>query len=243
MHRRFRDQKEKAVARPHRWLRWTAVILITGLVIYAAIDLFWYPQQDLRRFDSIAMGTLETEMWRSYYDRQPVQLYFQLAKMLRTQFGFPLLRSHLVAYHAADAAFVFKDGQQRSDYEKALPALQSYYRAIRNIGNIPFDVQKATQLELEWWIVHRQRDQHSRSALDTACANAAAEVYQVLPDSTLEHGTLRAEAMVIRDSGAASGGVSEDDWRRIESLLQTCYRSLQRVVSKQTTTAGLSTSL
>jgi hypothetical protein len=175
-------------------------------------------------------------MWRSYYDRKPVKLFLELAEMLRTQYKFPWLRSHLGAYYAAKAAFDFKDGKQRSDYEKALPALVSYFEAIRRTGNIEFDVPYAAKVELEWWIVHRERERYGKEALDKACADAAAAIYLVSPDSTLEHGRLRADAMVIRDVQAAAGGVSEENWGQIDNLLQGCYRSLRRVVTQ---TAGL----
>jgi len=199
-------------------------------VVYAAADLFWPVNNNLRQFDPVALGKLETDMWRSYYDRKPVKLFFELTEMLRTQYKFPWLRSYLGAYYATKAAFVFKDGKQRSDYEKALPTLESYFATIRRTGNIPFDVPNAAKLELEWWIVHRQRDHYGKAALDTACADAAAAIYLVSPDSTLEHGRLRADAMVIRDDQAAAGGVREEDWAQIDRLLQGCYRSLRRVI-------------
>ncbi len=208
------------------------------IIVYTGIDLFWPFKSDLRQFDPIAMGKLETAMWRSYYSRQPVKLFFELAEVLRTQFHFPLLRSYLGAYYAAKAAFVFKDGKQRSDYERALPDLESYYRLIRNIGNINFNVTQASKLELEWWIVHRQRETQRAGALGLACAEAAAEIYQVSVDLTMEHGNLRAAAMVIRDNGAANGGVSETAWTEIESLLLRCYQSLWRVVSHASSAEG-----
>lgn len=169
-------------------------------------------------------------MWRSYYDRRPVKLFFELTEMLRTQYHFPWLRSYLGAYYATKAAFVFKDGKQRGDYEKALPTLESYFTTIHRTGNIDFDVKNAATLELEWWIVHRQREHYGKAALDTACANAAAAIYLVSPDSTFEHGRLRADAMVIRDVQAAGDGVSEEEWAEIDQLLRACYQSLSRVI-------------
>jgi len=198
--------------------------------VYAAADLFWPVNNDLRQFDPVALGKLETDMWRSYYDRKPFKLFFELAEMLRRQYKFPWLRSYLGAYYAAKAAFVFKDGKQRSDYEKALPELESYFAVIHRTGDIEFNVPAAAKFELEWWIVHRERERYGKEALDKACADAAAAIYLVSPDSTLEHGRLRADAMVIRDTQAAAGGVREEDWAQIDRLLQGCYRSLRRVI-------------
>ena len=45
-----------------------------------------------------------------------------------------------------------KNGKQRSDYEKALPDLLKFYQSIRKMSDLPFDVNRAARLELEWWI-------------------------------------------------------------------------------------------
>lgn len=237
MQRLSREQREQQSSQTAGWSRRKIVLAALGLIlVYAAVDLFWPFNRDLRQFDPVALGKLETDMWRSYYDRKPVKLFFELTEVLRTQYQFPWLRSYLGAYYAAKAAFDFKDGKQRSDYEKALPALNSYFAAIHRTGNIAFDVPYAAKVELEWWIVHRERERYGKAALDTACANAAAAIYLVSPDLTLEHGRLRADAMVIRDVQAAAGGVREENWMQIDKLLQGCYRSLKRVVTQ---TAGL----
>jgi hypothetical protein len=214
-------------------VNWGRVILLilAALVLYAGVDLFWPFHRDLRQFDPKTTATLEAEMWRSYYDHESVQLFFQLAELLRTQFQFPRLRSYRVAYFAARAAFIFKDGKNRTDYAKALSKLESYFGAIRNIGNITFNVQRVAKLELEWWIVHRERNDYPPGALQQACAEAAAALYRVPVDSTMEHGRLRAAAMIIRDARAEAGEVTEKDWMLIESLLEGSYESLYRVVS------------
>jgi len=46
----------------------------------------------------------------------------------------------------------------------------------------------------------------------------------------MEHGRLRAEAMIIRDTKAETGGVSEQDWARIDDLLHSSWRSLAAAV-------------
>jgi hypothetical protein len=196
--------------------------------VYAGIDLLWPVSADLRAFDPVSLGAQETEMWRAYYDRKPVRLFFELSHMLREQFGFPPIRSILGAVHASRAAFVFKDGKNRTDYEKALPMLREYFSEIHRTGNIDFDVQRAASAELEWWIVHRERAGYPPDALGNACAEAASILYNIPAGSAAEHGRLRAAAMVVRDTCAATGGVSEERWREIDRLLVSCYESLHR---------------
>jgi hypothetical protein len=200
--------------------------ILALLFLYLLYDLFAPMQRDLRSFDPDEMARLETAMWESYYDRKPVKIYFELAEMLRTQFHFPYLRSYLGAYNAARAAFVFKDHTNDADLRKAEDILRSYFGLIHRTGNIPFDVEKAAEVELHWWIVHRKRNIYSEEQLGQACADAAAALYLIPPSSTLEHGQLRAAAMTIRDTKANEGGVRNEDWKRIEVLLNRCYHSL-----------------
>ena len=142
----------------------------------------------------------------------------------------PLVRSNATAYYAANAAFVFKQGKQRADYEKALPDLVKFYSVIRQMSDISFDVDRTARLELEWWIIHRQRAQHAPGDLEKALADLQAEIYHVPVDRLMEHGRLRAEAMTIRDTKAENGGVTEADWARINDLLKQSWRSLANAV-------------
>ena len=184
----------------------------------------------MREFDPDEVARLETAMWRSYYDQQRLRLFNELSELLRTQYHMPLIRSNSTAYYAANAAFVFKQGKQRADYEKALPDLIKFYNFVHNMSDIDFDVYKAAKLELEWWIIHRQRAQHAPGDLDKALAELQAELYRVPVDRVMEHGRLRAEAMTIRDTKAEQGGVTEEDWTKINELLRQSWRSLARAV-------------
>ena len=205
-------------------------VIVLGVVVWLGIDLVGPRRVDIRRFDPDVVARLDTEMWRSYYDRKPADLYFQLAELLRAQFHFPVARSHAVAASAAKAAFVFKDGHNRAEYRRALPDLVRYYEAIRKVSATSFDVAKTAELELEWWIVHRQRATQPPGALEHALAVAAAELYRVPPETMTVYARERTDAMEIRDTKARAGGVTEEDWGRIEQHLRTSWRSLRDAV-------------
>ncbi|HEY0319904.1 MAG TPA: hypothetical protein VGC66_02935 [Pyrinomonadaceae bacterium] len=213
--------------RRKRW-RWLLISLATvsAILAWAAIDIYAPGQTDIRRFDPQEVARLDTAMWRSYYSRERFLLFRQLSELLRTQYRLPFLRSNLTAYHAAKAAFVFKDGKSRADYEKALPSLISFYTELRKVSNIQFSVERAARLELEWWIIHRERAKYQPGDLERALAELAAEVYQVPAEKMMEHARLRAEAMRIRDTKAEEGGVTEEDWRKIDELLRASWQSL-----------------
>lgn len=210
-------------------VRVTALVL--ALIICAVLfDLFYPRKARLREFDADEVARLETAMWRSYYEKQRVRLFNQMTELLRTQYHMTPVKSNVVAYYAANAAFVFKEGKQRSDYEKALPDLITFYNYLHNTSDIDFDVYKVSKLELEWWIIHRERAKHSPGDLDRALAELQSAIYNVPVDRLMEHGRLRAEAMTIRDTKAEQGGVTEADWARINELLRQSWRSLAQAV-------------
>jgi hypothetical protein len=227
------DSKDTPAAK--RRSKWRRILLIPGvivsaLIVWVAIDLYGPRTSHLRDFDPDKVARLETAMWRSYYDKQQVHLFNQLAELLRKQYNMPLVRSNRVAYQAAKAAFIFKDGRQRSDYEKALPNLVDFYGSVREVSDTPFDVNRAARLELEWWIIHRERAKHAEVDLDRALAELQAEIYHVPVEKLMEHARLRAEAMRIRDTKAEIGAVTEADWATIGELLRRSWRSLSQAV-------------
>jgi hypothetical protein len=194
-----------------RLIRRLLLLAVLGTMAWGAWDLWGPVRSSLRRFDPDAVAQLETEMWRAYYDKRPVPLFLEMGELLRTQYHLPYLRSELTAFDAARAAFVFKRGHDRSDYERALPALDRYYRRIRAVSD---------------------RLRHPAGDLDRALAEIQGEIYGQPIGDFAEHARLRAEAMVLRDDEAAAGGVTPDDWRRIETLLQGSWRALHQAVAR-----------
>jgi len=207
------------------------IVAAVGMGAVVVADLWGPRTTSLRQFDPEDVAWKETEMWRSYYGRERLRLFNQLAALLRRQYRLPLLRSYVVAFHGAKAAFIFKDGANRTDYERALPDLLDYYSAIRRISDTPFDTDRAARLELEWWIVHRERDNRPRTDLDEALAALAAEVYGLPAAQFRDHGRYRGEAMLLRDRLSEQIGVTEADWQKIHELLRLSWLSLWNAVN------------
>ena len=204
------------------------LLLLVGGVLY---DLYFPRTAKMREFDADEVARLETAMWRSYYEKKQVQLFNQLSELLRTQYHMPLVRSNQVAYYAANAAFIFKDGKSDEDYEKVLPELVKFYGAIRKMSDIPFDVDQVARLELHWWIIHRERWKRKPDELPRALAELQAAIYGVPIDRVTEHGRLRAQAMAIRDTKADAGqAMTEEDWKKINELLRQSWGSLAEAV-------------
>jgi hypothetical protein len=206
------------------------LVLLLALVAWIGVSLWGPSSHSLRDFDGPEVGRLETDMWRSYYEHRPVSLFLELIETLRRQYHLPFWRSVAGAYHAAHAAEVFQKGQNRADYERALPDLRRYYRLIQRDSDVSFDPGKVAGLELEWWIIHRERGQHSEGDLENALAVLQAAIYSGPPSDFEAHAKTRAEAMLIRDNRADAGGVTEQDWNRIGALLDTSWTSASKAV-------------
>jgi len=218
--------------RPRPFLR-RALPWLIGLVAlgaWIAFDLKGPAHGDLRAFDPEPVARLDTQMWRAYYERKPIPLALDLAALLRQQFHLPTLRSYRVSYTASRAAFTFKRGSGRADYLRALPDLREYYGAIRQVSTTPFDVPRAAELELAWWILHRERGPRDPEGLARSLAEAAGVLYEVPAESLMTYGRLRGEAMTLRDQRATGGGMRESDWIRVRSLLDQAWRSLWQTV-------------
>lgn len=210
-----------------RAFRWLAVlpVLIAGLFAAEWAERAVRRKADMRAFDGHAAGRIETDMWRSYYERRPLRLFRQMMTLLGTQYHMPPLMRTRNAYRAAHAAFVFKDGHNRADYERALPELERYYADIEAQSATPFDFRKAARVELEWWILHRERSPELASAL----ATLQAVIYGIPASLAAEHARLRAEAMILRDNKA--GAITEADWRDIGAMLDRSWTSLHEAVN------------
>ncbi|HET8549940.1 MAG TPA: hypothetical protein VFL57_18145 [Bryobacteraceae bacterium] len=214
-------------------LRWSLAIFGAFVLLAAWIiaDLSSKTRHDLRDFDPAKVARLETSMWRSYYDHERLRLFSELGELLRRQYHLPLWSSWKGAFHAARAAVIFQKGRGREDYLRALPDLEKFYGLIHRHSQTSFDVRAVAALELEWWIVHRERARHSRRRLETALAELQSRIYGLPPSRFDEHARARAEAMLLRDARAESGGVSENDWQQIGALLNRSWLSLHHAVS------------
>jgi hypothetical protein len=207
-------------------------LCLAALSAWIVWDLAAPVHGNLHDFDPHEVARMETSMWRAYYDHRSVALFTELARLLRIEYHLPFWRSWVGAWHAARAAAVFQRGHDRPEYERAMPDLQAFYRLIRGVADVPFDVDRAARLELEWWIIHRQRASHNAGDLEQALAGLQAEIYRE-PATRFElHAKLRADAMILRDTRAEAGALTDGDWARIAGMLDTSWTSLRVAVGR-----------
>lgn len=217
--------------RSYKRLWWSVWI---ALLLWVVADVFIPRKHSIRQFDPVEVARLETAMWRSYYDKRPALLFWQLAGGLRQQFHAPFWRSFGLAFQATRAAFVFKQGQSDADYEQALPLLVTYYEAIQDLTSESFDVPTVARLELNWWIVHRRRERYSYADLAKALAQTSAALYHQPVGAFDQYARQRTEAMRLCDEAqrglAGQKPASASDWVRIERELNRAWGNLYSTV-------------
>jgi len=200
------------------------LILAVVLGVWVAIDLADHSRHSMRDFDPHEVARLETRMWRSYYDHRSFRLFADLVTLLRDQYHLSFWRAVAGAYHAARGAVVFQRGHERPDYLLALPDVVRYYELIASAATESFDVRRVSEDEVEWWIVHRQRDRHPPGDLPHALAILQSDIFHQTESDFAVHAQARADAMLLRDAGG--------DWGRIGELLDTSWTSLHAVVNR-----------
>lgn len=208
------------------------VLIVLALLIgWVLVDMYLPRRTDLRHFDPADVARLDTDMWRSYYERKPLKLFWQSAELIRRQVHAPFWRSFVIGYHAAKAAFLFKDGKGRADYNRALPDLEAFYGAINTLSTQPLDVPKSARNELEWWIIRRERERHPPAEWARLQAQIVADMYHIPIERCAEYGRLRTEAMLFRDRRGES--MTESDWQKIQKLLNQSWQSLSKAITEK----------
>lgn len=199
-------------------------ILFVGLIL----DLYLPLKKDFTKFDGEQTGHLDQLMWRSYYEKKPFKLFNQLAGLMRNQFHAPFVRSYKMAYHSAKAAFTFKNGTNRDEYNKALPDLKTYFKSLSDMSKSPFDYRKMAILELEWWIIRRERDKHLPDEWSDILMNTCEVMYHLPKERFKEYADKRVEAMLLRDD--KGNNITEEDWKKIDEMCKVAFRSLEVAV-------------
>lgn len=200
-----------------------------GLFVLVGLLYVGMPRHaDLRAFDPQQMAKRETAMWRDYYDKRYVRLFWDLYASSRAEFRFSPLDSFRIALAAAHAARLFQPTTSREEASVALPPLEVYYSLLRKGAPASYEPDKAAQLELDWW--QARREKAAPGDFGRTIAAAASMVYGAENPLIAESGALRAEAMAYRD--ARNDKMTDEDWRNIASKLTAAYGKLKEGIGK-----------
>jgi hypothetical protein len=113
-----------------------------------------------RDFDPRRVGRLECNAWVAYYRRDWIPFLRAAVALTRDTFGLPwpaTLQGAWLVLRANQLWAPFPD----NDPEGARRAMERFYRLVARRYDEEFDPVRASELEVEWWRVHRE---HQRSS-------------------------------------------------------------------------------
>jgi hypothetical protein len=188
----------------------------------------------LQQFGPETVGRLEQRAWAAYYERRWPELFDLLLRLTRGQFGLSLPRAVYASYLATRAQVVFARQGDRDGVAEEY--MRRFYEDVREPTGGRYDPRQAADLELRWWVVHREREQYpDRAALAGALAATYGEVYQIPAERMLTAAEARAEAMDLSDRWNLEGKAPDSPLLgQIADLLVASYRALSEAVAEPT---------
>lgn len=161
-----------------------------------------------RSFDPRLVGNLETVAWVTYYRREWLPFLRAAVSLTRHTFGLPwpaTLHGAWLVLRANQLWAPYPD----NDPEGARRAMERFYRLVAGRHGESFDPRRASELEVEWWRVHRvhQREdtEEDESMLLAALVALYSYVYGVDPDEARVAAEQRALAMRYSDQWVEEG--------------------------------------
>lgn len=221
---------------------WKLLWMIPGTMLTALVAaIVWYSiataptaipgRTPLTAFDPVAVGRAEQQAWAAYYWRQWPSLFDLMLRMTRSAFGLSLPQAVYASYLNTYAQLVW--ARQGAQDGLAEAYMLRFYEYIREPVGGHYDSARAAKLEVNWWAVHRNRDQYpDHSALAQALADTYAEVYQLPAEKLLPAGEARAAAMDLSDQWNREGKDANSPLlEQIATLLVQSYQSLSDAVA------------
>jgi hypothetical protein len=161
-----------------------------------------------RAFDPRRVGELETEAWVAYYRREWLALLRSAITLTRHTFGLPwpaTLRGAWLVLRANQLWAPYPN----NDREGARRTMERFYRLLARRHRESFDPVRASQLEVEWWRVHREHQRENpegdEGPLVAALAALYAYVYGVPEPEVTVAAEQRALAMRYSDQWVEEG--------------------------------------
>lgn len=185
-------------------------------------------------FDPGKVAYYEKAGWEAYYDRNWPRTLWLMMKLNREQFRMSWPLAVAAALDTVRAAIAFAPPD--NDIAKAKYHLGNYFDKARRCVDIKVDVQTLAELEMDYWVVHRQLAMQRMQSPDEddiePMIESLARLHAALFDSTPETMRPSAElrALAARTVDDITGRRSKDvaaDWRRIEDYLRQAYQAVQ----------------
>jgi hypothetical protein len=187
----------------------------------------------IRNMDPRKLARYEKENYVAYYQKDWLKLMRVSVGMVKESFGLSLWQAVYGAYLIARAEVAFAPFPNNN-----LPLAEAYvrrfYQFVKTIHREDFDVERAAQLEVRWWVIHRSLfgNPENRELVD-ALACLYEEIYGADAEQFREAAFLRAKGMLYSDLWV-NEGKPEDSPLLVqeEQALYQAYKALKEAFDR-----------
>ncbi|MEP6894965.1 MAG: hypothetical protein ABI986_05095 [Chloroflexota bacterium] len=163
------------------------------------------PENPMRNFDPRKVAHYEKENYVAYYQRDWLKLLRVSVGLVKESFALSWWQAIYGAYLIARAEIAFAPFPN-NDLPKTYAYVKRFYQFIKNVPHEDFNVERAAQLEVNWWSVHRKLFGNAENQeLVEALANLYTEAYGVTSEKLHEAARLRALGMLYSDQWVNAG--------------------------------------
>lgn len=167
----------------------------------------WRPGWGPRSFDPVRLGRQETAAWAAYYRRDWRAFLVAAVGMVRTGFGTDPVHTVVGAYHVLRANQLWAP-YPGNDPDGARASMRRFYALMVEDQGVDVDPVRASELEVEWWRLHRERQldpEVSAEALVQSLVDLYSYVYAASPEDVREAAQYRVDAMDLSDAWVKAG--------------------------------------
>jgi hypothetical protein len=159
-----------------------------------------------RSFDPRRIGRLEADAWVAYYRREWLPFLRSAVSLTRHTFGLPWPSTLYGAWLVLRANQLWAP-YPNNDPEGARRAMERFYRLVARHHDEPLDPRRASELEVEWWRVHRVHQREDAAEDEGSLVAALSALYAYV------YGTSEADVRVAAEERMVAIRYS-DQWVR-----------------------------
>ena len=188
----------------------------------------------LSSFDPQQAALYESASWVAYYRKQWLRLARLSLELARAAFGMPIPSALYGSYLAARALMLFAPDD--NDVRGSEAYMRRFYSLIKRASGGNFDVALVAQLEVDWWVVHRDL---SRQPDKGPLVQSLVDYYQALFGGTASSyqgaALYRVQAMTHCDGWVRAGRTTENPLLTLmHQELLTAYTLLHGALQETT---------
>lgn len=175
----------------------------------------------------------EANGWRAYYDRNWPRLLSLILRLCQEQFHIPFPVSLLAAYDITRASIAWVPVDH--DIARVDMYYEKFYRLARQYSGLSFDPAQAGRLETAYNEVHRRlAGQTNKDEFIQVMVQLHSAIFGLSAEEARYSAECRVRANDTVDKITSKTSQNpEEDWARLEGLLEECYHSINETLVKR----------